>query len=140
MKLGLEALRRFRRNLSIDLLYLRYTAASEDPGDAALQYGYISALLGSLLSALSQIVTVKREDVATAVNFEMDKPYVEARLITTLRIGQILGIAIYCGIGYLKLKIRRNRALRAKEREDSHGQAAGRRTDGDDSYKDKRAG
>lgn len=100
-RLGLKALSRLRKSLSIDLLMLHLTAGAEDPYDAVMQYGYVNAGLGALLPLLHRAVKVRKEDIATAVDLNSGKTSVDLRLAATLQIWEILYIALCAGVGFL---------------------------------------
>ncbi|MEF9971415.1 MAG: hypothetical protein RR731_03785, partial [Oscillospiraceae bacterium] len=48
LKMGLRALSRFRRHLTINYVRLHFTYASDDPFKTALGYGYAAAVMGSI--------------------------------------------------------------------------------------------
>lgn len=108
-KLGLKALNRFRKSLSIDELMLHICVGAPQPFDAVRQYGWLNAALGTLHPLLHQTVTIKREDIATTVNFESEKTAFDARVVATLRIGEILYIGLCAGFGFLAWMHRRKK-------------------------------
>lgn len=109
VRLVLKALGRFRRSLSLDELLLHLTVATGDPYDTVMQYGYVNAALGVILPLLHNAFKVRREEISTAMDFQMEKMAVEAKLTATLRIGQILYIALCAGSALLLWLYRRKR-------------------------------
>ena len=109
IRLALDALGRFRRSLSIDVLMLHLTTAGPDPYSAVMSYGYFNAAIGALLPSLHRAFKVKKEDIASQVDFEADKLKIDARLQLTVRIGEILLIALCAGFAFLKWLLRRRR-------------------------------
>lgn len=123
-KLGLKALGRFRKCLSIDVLMLHICAGASEPFDAVKQYGYFNAALGTLHPLLHRAVKIRREDIATAVSFESEKTAVDARVAATLRIWEILYIGVCAGFGFLVwLRRRKKRAKQLAAPRDGAAQA-----------------
>lgn len=116
VKLALEALGRFRRSLSIDLLELHLVTAGPDPYSAVMNYGYFNAAIGALLPALHRTFKIKKEDISSDIDFEADKMKIDAALALTIRIGQILLIALCAGFAFLKWMLRRRRRRKAEEK------------------------
>ena len=80
VRLGLQALSRFRRHLHLDILMLHVTVAAPDPYDTATRYGYLNSALASLLPLLHRVVKVGKEDIGTAMDFSRESPDLEAEL------------------------------------------------------------
>lgn len=89
-----DALGRLRRKLSIDLLTIRYTVASDDPYSAAMTYGYASAAVGALMPVIENIFKVKKSDIRTDVTFDAKEAemYIDAQF--TIAIWEIIYIAL----------------------------------------------
>lgn len=89
-----DALGRLRRKLSIDLLTIHYTVASDDPYSAAMTYGYASAAVGALMPVIENIFKVKKSDVGVAVTFDGNDAeiFIDAQL--TIAIWEIIYIAL----------------------------------------------
>lgn len=117
-KLGLKALSRFRRALSIDKLMLHLCVATEDPYDTVVRYGYINAALGGLLPYLHRAFKIRDEDIGTAMSFEEQKTSVDARFAATLQIWEILYIGICTGIGFLAWLHRRKKRKKESDKND----------------------
>ena len=94
IKILFRALRRFQHKLSIDLLMLHYTAASDDPYDTVMQYGRLSAVIGSFSPLAKQMFHVKKQDIVLDLTFETEKPIITARLVATLRIWEIFSLTV----------------------------------------------
>ena len=138
VRLGLRALNRFRKKLNIDHLQIWYLAAADDPCDAAMAYGKASAAVSLLRDIIYNAFNVKDEDIRLRVDFTEEKPQFSVMAQLTIRIGQILFIALCAGIGFLQiiLKQRKQNKLKA-ERIDKNGEASYRRNDGDHNVQDK---
>ena len=97
-KLGLQALDRFRQRLRVQLLRLVFVSGASDPYDTALAFGYVNAALGALTPLAERALRI------------------DARIVCTIRIGQIVIIALAFGAGFLKQKMhaKQARAARAK--------------------------
>lgn len=112
IKLALDALGRFRRSLSIDVLMLHLTTAGPDPYSAVMNYGYFNAAIGAILPSLHRAFKVKKEDIASAVDFDAEKMKVDARLVLTIRIGEILLVVFCAAFAFLKWFLRRRRRIK----------------------------
>lgn len=115
-KLGLQALDRFRQRLRVQLLRLVFVSGASDPYDTALAFGYVNAALGALTSLAERALRIDERDIQTGVDFQAERPRIDARIVCTIRIGQIVIIALAFGAGFLKQKMhaKQARAARAK--------------------------
>ena len=123
-KLGLSALSRFRRKLTVNEFRLHFTAADPDPYRSAMLYGYANAALESLEPLAKKAFRVRQSDVQTAVSFETEQPEIDFGLTVTISLGRILGALIPVGIAFMKLK-------KAKKKEQDRAAGAEERTDKD---------
>ena len=59
---------------------------------------------------------IDERDIQTGVDFQAERPRIDARIVCTIRIGQIVIIALAFGAGFLKQKMyaKQARAARAK--------------------------
>ena len=110
-KLGLQALNRFRQRLR-----LVFVSGAPDPYDTALAFGYVNAALGALTPLAERALRIDERDIQTGVDFQAGQPRIDARIVCTIRIGQIVVIALAFGVGFLKQKMhsKQDRAARAK--------------------------
>lgn len=129
IKLGLKALGRFRRKLSVDLLRIYWTAAAGDPYDAAMQFGYVSAAMGTLIPLIENAFKIRERDVRSSLNFESEKPYILAELTATIQVWEILHIALAFGAEYLRMKRKMKRRLRKKAAEEERKINDGKNSD-----------
>ena len=115
-KLGLQALNRFRQRLRVQLLRLVFVSGAPDPYDTALAFGYVNAALGALTPLAERALRIDERDIQTGVDFQAGQPRIDARIVCTIRIGQIVAIALAFGVGFLKQKMhsKQARAARAK--------------------------
>ena len=106
-KLGLQALDRFRQV---------FVSGASDPYDTALAFGYVNAALGALTPLAERALRIDARDIQTGVDFQAERPRIDARIVCTIRIGQIVIIALAFGAGFLKQKMhaKQARAARAK--------------------------
>ena len=91
-----DTLDRFRRKLTVNYLTIHYDSAAEDPYDAAMHFGNVSAALGAVLPALERKLRIKKRDIRTAVSFDGggDRIYIDTSI--TIRIWEI--IYVVCGL------------------------------------------
>ena len=109
-ELGLQALDRLRQKLHVRLLRLVFVSGAPDPYDTALAFGCVNAALGVKIHAGLNVPLV-----------DAQRPRIDARIVCTIRIGQIVAVALIFGVGYLKQKLqaKKARAARAKTAPDT---------------------
>ena len=92
----------FLRKLQIDTLRMVLTVGDPDPADAAMLYGRANAALGALWYPLTNTFHVK--DGTARVDLDFDNPETDlyAQAALSLKIGQILWIAVYFGLRGLR--------------------------------------
>ncbi|MCC8048196.1 MAG: hypothetical protein LIO52_03750 [Oscillospiraceae bacterium] len=122
--LGLKALGRLRRRLSIDLLSLHLVWAAADPFTAATGYGRIAAILHSVLSLLRGAVNIRSEDITTDIDFTTDKMKIDARVKATFQIWEILYIALCAGVPFLVWYLKRRRTIKKSAKSEQTASAA----------------
>jgi len=86
---------RLRRALSIDRFMLHLLVTADDPYDAVTRFGVINALLSALDGPAHRALKIRDEDIQTCVDFEEEDMIVEARIVLTLQIWEIL-YAVLC--------------------------------------------
>ena len=96
-------------------------AAAADPYDTALAFGCVNAALGALTPLAERTLCIDERDIQTGVDFDAERPRIDARIVCTIRIGQIVAVALIFGVGYLKQKLqaKKARAARAKTAPDT---------------------
>ncbi len=117
LRIALKALGRFRRSIKVEKLMLHLVTAGPDPYSAVMNYGYINAAIGALRPLLHKAFRIKEEDYASAIDFEADKLKIEARIVLTVRIGEILLLVLCAVFAFIKwfLSYRRRMKQQAKE-------------------------
>ena len=114
IRLGLEALGRFRRSISVDELMLHLVTAGPDPYSAVMNYGYFNAAIGALLPAIHKVFKIRKEDYTSQIDFEAEKMKIDARIVLSVRIGEILLIVLCAAFGFLKWILKRRRRAKAE--------------------------
>jgi hypothetical protein len=117
---AIEALKRLRRKIDIDILTVHYTVASDDPYSTATSFGYISAAVGVLTPLLDRAFDIKKQDIQTDVSFDTSEPVIFANVQLTIAIWEIIYIAI-AFLPVIKAIIKLNKENRKVE---ENGQAA----------------
>ena len=106
---ALEAVGTFRRKLSVDLLRLHARVGSSDPYSTAMTFGYLQSAVYGLHPLAERALNVKERDVWLTPDFTSDGIAAEGRLILTIRIGQIVWIALVLGWKALLVIIRQRK-------------------------------
>ena len=109
---ALEALGSFRRKLSVDLLRLHARVGTSDPYNTAMTFAYLQSAVYGLHPLVERALNVKERDVWLTPDFTSDGIAAEGRLIGTIRIGQIAGIALVLGWKALLVILRQRKKKR----------------------------
>lgn len=132
LKLGLDALARFKRKITVNRFMLHLVVAAEDPFDATMIYGAVNAGLGLIEGMKGKAFKVRQYDIKTALDFDSTEPRADAELTMTISLGRILAVVFAAGWGFLKIKMRaakQNAAAKAEEeRKENNG--SGTNSDG----------
>ena len=125
LKLGLDALARFKRKLTVNRFMLHLVVAAEDPFDATVIYGAVNAGLGLVESMRGRAFKARSVDIQTALDYNSTEPRADAELTVTISLGRILAVVFAAGWGFMKLKIRaakQSAAVKAEEeRKENNG-------------------
>ena len=103
---GIEALKRVRRSLAIDLLILHFKAATPDAARTALLYGRVNAILGALFPIIDSGLNVREREIETSVDFTAEKSTVYLRVVIVFQIWELLYIGGGFAMALLKYKLR----------------------------------
>lgn len=113
------ALAGLKRRLTILSLALHITWAASDPAGAAMGYGYAQAILGTLWPLIDNNFRVKRRQLDCSVDFDARQPTVYLHAVLTLRLYQIVTLAlpllIRFALAYRKEKAAKSGEIRKKE-------------------------
>ena len=114
LKKAMKGLGKFGK-LTVHKFVLHYTAAGKDPYGTAMSYSYVNAAMSSLAPILSKVCKVRGElDVWTDIDFTSDKMDIEGELSVSLRVIQLVHVALVAGLGILGVLIK-NKYRLAKE-------------------------
>ena len=83
---------------------------------------FVMAMLLLALTPLAErALRIDERDIQTGVDFDAERPRIDARIVCTIRVGQIVAVALIFGAGYLKQKLqaKKARAARAKTAPDT---------------------
>lgn len=102
---GLGMLGALRRKLRMEQLTLHLTVggAGDDPAAAAIVYGRAWAAIGGLTPLLEKNFEIHQRDIQAAIDFSERENVIYAHGRITLKLGDILIIAVYYGIRALKI-------------------------------------
>lgn len=98
----IDFLRDIKRKLIVTDLQLHVLLAGEDPCDVAVNYGRALAALGNLMPQMERHFVIKNRDLHVSCDFSADKTMVNAKIILSVRLGDILWIVVYHGIRVLR--------------------------------------
>ena len=100
----LDFLRGFRKKLLVDELTIYFVSAAEEPSKAALNFGYASAAMGTIAAPLESVLNIKKRDFRTAVSFNDTENSVYLKAELSIRIGQLLHLALRFLVFMLKTR------------------------------------
>ncbi len=103
----LRAIKRLCGKLRVDKLDLVLTAGAEDPSDAVVQYAVANAILGSLWHPIVNTCHVVDGHARTEIDFEARKTVVYLLAEPSLRVGQLLALAVVFAVQALVILVRR---------------------------------
>lgn len=109
LKIGLRTAGSFRRKLQIDHFRLWFVSSDPDPYWTIMIYNYVNDALCVLGALAENAFRVKDSDIRTATDFDVGEPFIEVRLALSIRIGQIVCVALAAGIAALKILLRHRR-------------------------------
>lgn len=85
---------RLREKLVVTQLTLRVICAGDDPGDAALMYGYANAGLALLMPQLERFFTIKKRNIQLSLDYERPKIDVLASVIVSMTVGRCIALCV----------------------------------------------
>ncbi|MBQ7299000.1 MAG: DUF2953 domain-containing protein [Clostridia bacterium] len=111
---------RFGRYLRVDVAYLDITAASKDPAQTAILYGWIWAAMENfwnLLSGTAMFHRIKKNRIAIYADFLAEKPSVRGKIIFSIALWQVCALLIAGGGAALGVEAEARKHESAEERE-----------------------
>ena len=115
IKKALKGVSKFGK-LTVHEFMLHYIAAGKDPYSTAMTYNYVNAALSALAPSAAKVFKVSGDvDVWTDIDFTREKMLADVRLSITLKLVQVLHVALVAGFGVLGVLIK-NRIRVAKKR------------------------
>ena len=116
--LALEAAGCLWNKLVMDDLQVSVTVGSHDPADTAMLYGQINSGLSALWVPFTQAFHVKNGRAHVGIDFDAGSILLYVRTEISIKIGQVLWIAIYFGVKALKqlFRYQKSKNTKAKER------------------------
>ena len=89
-----EAAGGMKKRITIDRLFIDFTAASQDAAGAAMAFGYANMAIGMLWPVFEQNFVVKDHSFRTDVDFTAQSPTIYLNAVFSIRIGQLVSFAI----------------------------------------------
>lgn len=109
LPLVLRTIKRVCGKLRVDKLDMVLTAGAQSPDEAAMQYGWANAVLGSLWQPIVETCRVVDGRARVDVDFDATHPAIDLLAEVTLRVGQLLALAIAFAVQALVILVRRTR-------------------------------
>lgn len=89
-----EAAAGMKRRITIDMLYLDFTAGGRDAAESAMAFGYANMAIGMLWPFFEQNFVVKDRSFRTNVDFSAQSPTVYLKAAISIRTGQLVSFGI----------------------------------------------
>ena len=118
---------RFGRYLRVDIAYLDITAASKDPANTAILYGWIHAAMENfwnLLSETRMFHRVKKNSISIYADFLAEKPSISGKITFSIALWQICALLIAGGGAALAVENEARKNESAEQREARRRQEA----------------
>ncbi len=120
-------LTRFGRYLRVDIAYLDITAASKDPANTAILYGWIWAAMENfwnLISETRMFHRVKKNSISIYADFLAEKPSVSGKITFSIALWQVCALLIAGGGAALAVENEARKHESAEQREARRRQEA----------------
>lgn len=104
-----EAAGGMKKRITIDRLFIDFTAASQDAAGAAMAFGYANMAIGMLWPVFEQNFVVKDHGFHTNVDFEAQSPTVYLCAALSVRISQLASFAFRMFWCFLRLTFKAKR-------------------------------
>ena len=118
---------RFGRYLRVDISYLEFSAASKDPANTAILYGWIWAAMENfwnLLSETRMFGRVKKNSISIYADFLAEKPSIRGKITFSIALWQICALLLAGGGAALSVEAEARKHESAEEREARRRQEA----------------
>lgn len=124
VKLGLQALNRFRICLRVEIFHLRFISASDDPYKTAMNCAYATTALNLLAPQAKRAFKVRDSRIEIGTDFCADKPLIDARIALTITVWRVLYVALTFGFAFLLRWYKHTRQQKKKAAAQSDEKAA----------------
>lgn len=123
LKIVFKALRRFKNSLTFDKIFLRFIAASPDPFDTVRIFNTVNSVVGAAAPFFESEFKVRQRDIFIDTDMTSEKCSYSIELALSVRVGQLLVIALAAGFAFLKLlATRKLKQLRERKAHDGKQQ------------------
>ena len=125
-------LEKFGRYLRVDIAYLEITAASKDPANTAILYGWIWAAMENfwnLLSGTRMFHRNKKSSIAIYADFLAEKPSIRGKITFSIALWQVMALLIAGGGAALTVENEARKHESAEERQARRQKEAAARAD-----------
>lgn len=104
-----SALGALKKRIRIDPLTVHFTAGCEDAADTALLYGSSSGVAGVVVALMEENFDVREREVTIDMDFLAGHSTIYIRAGVSIKIGQVLYLAIRYGVACLKVYLKKNK-------------------------------
>lgn len=106
--LALSAANKFRKKLCVNELKIHYLVGGDDPYDIMKSYALASASVANILAMLHASLNIKSQDIRVNFDFLEEKSHISVACDLQIRIWQILYIAGFAGVQFIKIQKNNN--------------------------------
>lgn len=120
-KLAVAVIERFARHLRIKIARIKLIIATDDAATTAIAYGAVSQSLNILLPALEEVKNfqkLKNADISVDCDFLSSEPVIDVKLGFSIRVWQVLHIALAALITLIKHKLKSD--IKKDEQTEAH--------------------
>jgi len=107
-----ELTRKLKKKLVIERLELHVAVGGKDAASAALGYGRAWAAIGAVTPVLENNFKIKKRDIQAFCNYTEEKTQFRLLFRVRMRVGQMMALGIWAGVGFLKIILEKKRRCR----------------------------
>lgn len=128
LRIVLKALRRFKNRIVFNKIFLRFIAASPDPYDTVRIYNAANSFVGAAAPFFESEFKVGQKNIFIDADMTAEKCSGSFELELSIRVGQLLAIALAAGMAFVKLLAAR-KLKELRERKAHNGEQQTQRND-----------
>lgn len=128
LRIVFKALRRFKNRIIFNKIFLRFIAASPDPYETVRIYNAVNSFAGAAAPFFESEFKVRQRNIFIDTDMTDEKCSYSFEIELSIRVGQLLAIALAAGMAFVKLLAAR-KLKELRERKAHNGEQQTQRND-----------